>query len=411
MLRHTLTGLAALVLLLGAIGCSNDNDSISSTEGASDPNLTEEFGGYVASAESPGFGDPELVATASESDDDYDDPVATWPEVDSMLNSANAGRYHLRLLWGQLEFDSTQTAPTDWSGSLTISRGALLVSRLIRFEDGQDELLSRTQRDLVEWTSQTTVHHDGLAVEIFVPRPLPMYDTTRTEVVDSLGDTTIVEVIDTITPDYDTVSVTFETGPYSRTFTLNELAALDTVVYVDADSNAVLMQAFKIKRNDCPKGYLAGKWGFDEDGNGIFRGTWMDHRGRAAGYVKGHFGVNDDGLRVFYGKWVNRNGQFEGFLRGTWSPRPNIHANANAFRHAGGSFSGKIYASDRTEIGVLRGKYKNHPRFENGFFQARWKTYCPRNLDNDAGNDDDRDDDDMDDDDDDDDGIDDGGGF
>jgi hypothetical protein len=27
-------------------------------------------------------------------------------------------------------------------------------------------------------------------------------------------------------------------------------------------------------------------------------------------------------------------------------------------------------------IGTLKGKYKSHPQFKRGFFQARWKLHC-----------------------------------
>lgn len=404
MLRRTLISLAAILLLFAVVGCSGDNDSVSSTTGTDGTNLNDEFGGYTASPEAPGFGDPELVAAAYESEVDFGDPVLDWPEVDSLVNDGNAGRYHLRMLWGQLRLDTTVTDPTDWSGSLTISRGALVVRRVIKFEDGQDEVLPRTDRDLIEWTSVTTVHHDGLGVDIYVPRPRPTIDTTVTEVIDSLDDTTYVEVIDTIPADYDTVTVTLETGPYSRTLKLSELAGLDTIEYVDADSNAVLLQAFKIERNDCPKGFLSGTWGRNEDGDGIFTGMWMDQHGYASGYLEGTWGVDENGRRVFFGKWISLDGSFEGFLRGSWRPHPNHHANDNGFMHAGGSFSGKIFADDRTEIGVLRGRYSNHPEFKHGFFQARWKTYCYRSTDGDSG--------DMDQDNDmEEDGIDDDGGF
>jgi len=405
MVRRTLLALAALALLIAVVGCSGNNDTISSTTGTNETNLNDEFGGYTATPEAPGFGDPELVAAASESAD-YGDAVLDWPGVDSLVNDANAGRYHLRMLWGQLRLDTTVTSPTDWSGSLTISRGALVIRRVILFEDGQDEVLERTDRNLIEWTSRTTVHHDGLGVDIYVPRPQPIVDTTTNEVIDSLDDTTYVEIIDTIPADYDTVSVTFETGPYSRTLKLSELASLDEIEYIDEDSNAVLLQAVKVEPRGCPKGFLSGAWGTTEEGDGVFNGMWMDQHGYASGYVEGTWGVDDNERNVFFGKWISLDGNFEGFIRGSWRPHPNWHAHENAFAHAGGSFSGKIFADDRTEIGVLRGRYNNHPVFKNGFFQARWKTYCYRT--NDDGNSDDMD---QDDDDTEDDGIDDDGGF
>ena len=87
----------------------------------------------------------------------------------------------------------------------------------------------RTDRTLIEWVSQTTVHNDGLAVDIFVPRPAPTLDTTEVPLVDTLGDSTWTIVVDTSYPEPEPVTVEFATGPYSRTFELAELQSLDTI--------------------------------------------------------------------------------------------------------------------------------------------------------------------------------------
>lgn len=360
--------MTALALLV--FGCSDK----STDTGVNDPvNLNDEFGGYTATSEAPGFNDPALLAEAGD-EETYNDPILGSPSVDSIISDPNAGFFHFRAVWGQLRYDSTVTDPTDWTGSLTITRGVEVIRRVIAFERGQDYILERTDRELIEWVSQTTVHHDGIAVDIFVPRPQPTIDTTEIPVVDTLGDTTWQAVIDTIPA--EPVEVTLATGPYTRTFTLGDLVALDTIVYLE-DSNAVAFHAFKLDRIPCARGFLAGFWGVNEEGENAFRGMWMSRHGFIEGWLRGTYGQNEEGRNVFVGKWIDDDGNFEGFLRGIWQPHPNEHAHGNAFRHAGGWFAGKIFNADREEIGLLRGKYASAMRPEKpSYFQGLWRLHC-----------------------------------
>jgi len=368
MSRNLFALLLAAVVLFWAGGCSENP-----TAPASDNlNLEDEFGGYTASMESPGFGDPDLLAE-NEGDEPYNDEILASPEVDAVISHPVVGYFHMRAVWGRLRYDSTVTEVTDWTGSLTVSRGVEVIRRVIRFEPNQDYILPRTSPQVIEWVSKTTVHNDGLAVDIFVP---PMLDTTEVAVIDSLGDTINISAVDT---SYS-ATVSFETGPYSRTFTLRELTSLDTIIYLD-DSNAVAFHAFKLDRYPCPRGFLAGRWGYDEDGRGRFRGVWWSRRQNGfgwyiSGYLKGHFGKNSVGDNVFFGKWISKTGEFRGFLRGTYGHLPVSGDNPTAIRRAGGWFAGKIFNANRVPIGVLKGKYRSSLRYCNGFFQGRWKLFC-----------------------------------
>lgn len=372
--RTLLLTLVIAALLFGAVGCSNN--SVKPDGNLGRLNLVDEFGGYTATPELAAFGDEELISETAENDTEYDDPILMLSSVESIVSDPEAGYYHLRMVWGRLRLDTTVTTPTDWSGSLTTSRGALVVRRIIRFEEGQDELLPRTERELIEWKSQTTVHHDGLAVDLFVPPQRPIFDTIIVFEVDTLGDTSEVLVIDTSFAPTDPVSITFETGPYSRTMTLDELNALDTVVFLE-DSNAVAFHAFRLDRMPCPRGFLAGRWGFNDEGEGRFRGTWMDRKGRITGHLGGHFGISEEGRKLFFGKWVSRNGRFEGFIRGRYDQQPDRHANDSGVEHAGGWFRGEIFSAERAKIGILAGRYRSHPEQKRGFLQGRWKIKCP----------------------------------
>ncbi len=347
--------LISILALFGllTIGCS-DNPSDSDAVSA-DLNLNDEFGGYTATSEGAGFGDHELLASSDDIEgDEFNDPIVLSPQIDSMIADSVGQFYHLRLLWGQLRYDSSVTVQTDWSGSLSVSNGVEMIRRTIRFELGQDYIASRTDSSLIEWVSYTSVHNDGIVADIYIPP-------------------TAVD---------ENVTVSFETGPYSRTFTLDELASLDTIVYLeDADSNAVAMYGFKRQSGYCPRGFLSGHWGYDDEGDGVFRGVWMARAGWITGYVRGHYGVNADGDRVFFGKWISVDGEFEGLLRGAYDHHPSTHANPNALRRAGGWFYGHVFNGDSEEIGVLKGKFRSHPAFRNGFFSGRWKLYCDSNTD------------------------------
>jgi len=372
MTRKLFLPLLALALLFWVAGCS---DNPSQTDTATEtPNLEEDFGGYTATDDEPGFSDPDLLA-AENGEEDFDDAMLGAPEVDSVIADVEAGMFHFRAIWGQLCYDSTVVEETDWSGSLSITRGAEIIRKVIRFEPGQDYIKPRTDRTLIEWVSITTVHNDGIGVDIFIPGVEPVFDTSY--VVDTLFDTTLV--IDTTMP--EPVTVTFETGPYSRTFTLNELASLDTIVYLE-DSSAVSLHAIQYYRNWCARGFLAGSWGFDSTGMGVFEGIWMSHRGYVTGWLKGNFGVNDDGKRVFFGKWIDHDGQFEGLLRGTYRPIGVSYGNGSfeSLRKGGGAFVGKIYNAEKTEIGILKGRYHSMPSWKNSYFHGRWKLHCPEEF-------------------------------
>lgn len=362
--------------MLLAVGCS-DNAVDNNSSGI---NLEDEFGGYTSVSESAAFGDADLL-DEEEGTVDFDDPILSTSDMDTLVNDSEAGYYHLRVIWGQLRYDSTMTDPTDWSGNLLISRGGLVVKRLIRFEDDQDYIIERDNKNLVEWVSQTTVHNDGISFDIFIPRPLTIFDTSYTYVFDSLGDSSEVAIIDTTYPEHEPVTVSFETAPYSREFTLEELKSLDTIVYLD-DSNQIAFNAFKLDKKVCPRGFVSGRWGQDDEGNNRFKGVWYSHRSRVQGFIEGHYGINDEGKEVFYGKWISRNGKFEGFVKGTYKKHANDNAHINAHRNSGGWLRGQIYSENGQEIGILRGKYTHSEGNRGDFFQLRWKLYCGDIRDN-----------------------------
>jgi len=364
MFRSRIILLFTALLMVWAVGCS---DNPLETAGDT-PNLTEDFGGYTATSEPVAFGDSELLEAEGE-EEVIEDPILSTPAMAELTNDIDAGMFHLRVVWGMIPCDSTVIDITDWTGSLTVTSGGIAVRRLIRFELNQDYLLPRTDRALVEWVSATTIHNDGIVFDIFVPPMLPTYDSSWVD--DGLGGTTLV--VDTILP--EPATVTFATGPYTRTFTLDELAALDEIVELD-DGNKVALNGFQMFRQKCARGILAGNWGYDEEGNGVFRGFWFSGNAHVAGYLQGHYGQDDSGANVFYGKWINRSGEFEGLLRGIWGHKAHSITDEGTRNRPTGWFAGRIFNAESNPIGVLGGHYGSAPNYRAGWFQGRWKLIC-----------------------------------
>jgi hypothetical protein len=362
---------AVLGLLVLSIGCSKE--PVTTNNNTSGDAIAQEFDGLTTSSESPAFGDESIVAEENQ-EEEYSDPLTVNPMIDSLMRNVDVQVYHFRALWGRLLPDSTVTTKTDWTGSLTLSRGIEILRKVIHFEPGSDSILTRTQRNLIEWVSVTASGNDGIAVDLIIPKPKLHTDTTITYVKDSTGDSTEVLKIDTLP--VPPVKLEFKTGPYTNIFSLEELARLDTVVSL-TDSNAVAFNAFQMTRIPCPRGFLAGFWGYDSTGLGIFRGSWINHKWEVQGYFQGHFKTDTTGENVFVGKWINKTGDFAGLLKGTWGVNPNENSNEHAKDHAGGWFSGRIFDANIDTIGVVVGSYKNGGEEKPGFLQGRWKLTCP----------------------------------
>jgi len=342
----------ALSLLSLMIGCSDN-----ATSGDNAESIADEFGGFEPTDEAAAFGNSEMLSEMSE-DDDFNDDILLSPAVDSIINDEEVGAYVIRIAWGSLRYDSTVTEVTDWSGSLTITRGAEVVRKTIKFEPGQDYILPRTERTLIEWVSLTTVHYDGILANIYIP---PV-DTSDSNYVD------------------EPVTVTFNTEPFSVTFTLDELAALDTVYYLDDGVNAVAFSGHKLLPMGCPVGFLDGRWGVDSTGAKIFYGRWIAANGYLAGHLMGTWGSDEGGTEanVFYGKYIDVFGKFEGLLKGVYIPHPGPGYGVHNARF-GGRFVGHIFNADGVVIGDLKGHYalpKADDEEGMGFFRGRWKTYC-----------------------------------
>ncbi len=349
-LSWMLVGLVGLSLSL--TGCNLISGSDETADNESLPEAPAElnliFGGYETTDEPIAFGDTKILDDYTDDiEEQVDDEIAEDPEVVRMRNRLQTDVYCLRITWGHLEREGD--SPLDWSGSANVITGAMVVRKAILFDAGDYIHRPREDRRLVEWTSYTYDHLDGVALMILDPETL-------------------------ITGEAVVNQFTFQTGPFTRTFAMEELASIDTLITVDDSGNAIHFVGKLREPGFCRIGFTRGEWyrrGFDW---GEFRGGWIDEDGDLAGHVQGMWGYDADGRNVMVGKYIDRNGNFLGLLRGTFEAGV---ASAGEGRH--GWMRGHCYDENHEVQGTFRGRWKEpRGRGQHGYFQAVWGMECPQ---------------------------------
>lgn len=352
-------------LLLFA-ACSGDDagttsagaDDVSGTASLETLDLDDPYGGLGFDDEQAAFGDEDLLAqtlaadTAGLADDDED----SVRNGDPTLDSPRMRQTYLRILWGRLdgefdpEADRSEIERLDWSGSIQVSEGVVVLKRTILFERPFDHRLPRDSRDSLAWVSHTGPHFDGILVKIISP------------VVDGQAQGT----------------VTFVTPQYRTTLLVSELDGLDVVLDVEAEGNAISFQGHVFEPRRCLAGFTQGFWGLGEDRPetdavemGRFRGRILGPAGEGVGYLMGSFGLDASGARVMAGKYIARDGRIQGLVGGTWEPAPDAEGM--------GSFQARWVNRFGNVKGVLHGRYRvNGPEEPgDGFFAGRWQESCP----------------------------------
>ncbi len=336
----------AALLTAGIVLLSGCELFDSGESGTGQPAELSQYGGFTTSDEAPGFGDAGLLADYA-GDDEFEDEMEDDPRVRNTMNRSGARHYALRMVWGNLETrDSNVTAEsdcpvTDWSGSVEVDDGVLIVKRLIRFDPGDYIVRPRKDPHGVEWVSYTKDHVDGILFKIVVP------PHTSTDAVDGF--------------------LRISTPFYNGSIPLASLEDYRELVIYDA-CNKISIVATAAKPSDCPKGFLEGGWIADSDTSGHFRGAWIGAEGGLMGYLKGNYEIRD-GHRVLYGKWITESGNFRGLLRGTWSPLRDEDG-------PDGIFEGRWVNAAFTVMGVFKGHYHISEGDTSGFFHGRWKKNC-----------------------------------
>lgn len=387
MQRHPTKWALLLIIslfLIGTLsGCSQDSTSpVTTTTGSDDfeaIDFSAPFGGLTASDEAEAFGDKHLLANSLlEEGEAVADPVADDPAVRDLearghhlWDGRDGDRPHftfVHLRWGMLRamMDSVRSdSPcelTDWTGSIHIDRGVLLVRRAIRFERPQDHLIfPRLDHQTVGLVSKTKCGFDGLVLQIIErPEEYAEWDST----------------------DHEPNMLHINIGDLSVDLPIAELAGQHEIWSVGELGNKVALTGFKMRDiSVCPKGFLSGHYRrlradrpdslrLDHPGEqyGVFAGMWRGLHGRISGHLRGGYGVNDAGERVFFGKYIGPRGHFRGLIRGTWEPGAEDDVMA--------SFIARWHSANGEAVGVLGGETFAVEGTSGGFFVGRWATSC-----------------------------------
>jgi len=323
------TGLLAFVPACDPV--VDDADQITSA-------LEHPNGGLDMEDEPPVFGEEStFVDQAIEPERQYDDPLDSDAAVQDLRGQPGVARLRVMILWGQLPPDRTAQAH-DWTGRLTIDRGAMVVRRTIGFEDATDQLAPRTDPRMVAFASITRPFSDGLLLEVIdnAPGSGPM--------------------------------VMHYQGRDGTQRSLDLANLLDGPVTNEIDANGNRMLALAVRHDDvCDHGFVRGRWHALRDNLGVFRGVVSGQDGAPKGHVRGLWGARASGERVFFGKYINLEGGFRGILAG---------------HYGNGDFAGR-WLTRAGEYGRVQGHYRESiPGPETGGeFLGRWaETSCASDL-------------------------------
>jgi hypothetical protein len=321
----------ALLLAVPTIACTNDAATPPDDDVDAVTNSIElENGGYDTADEAPQFGDDAFFAAADiEADAAVSDALATDPVVTDLETRAGVLARNVIVLWGRMPADPNGTA-RDWSGSLRVSRGAMVLRRRIAFEQATDRLLPRTTRDAIQFQSQTSVHADGLALTVLDPTPA----------------------------DANPLTLTYVSADGAITYTLNLAGLTAGPVALDAgDGNQIVAIGHQRRdANACDHGFLRGRWHAMNANAGHYAGLVLNSDGEPTGHIRGIYGKRRNGQAVFFGKFINRDGQFRGIFRGTYD---NGHFDARWIDRSGdhGGLGGMYRAGDTLRAGQFLGRW------------------------------------------------------
>ena len=313
-MKTTLFGIGALMIALSAAGCTADDLTESDQIGSE---IEEINGGLDFEDEAPMFGEEELYADAGLIDisDVYLDEMESDSEVTAMMSVPDAVVFNAIVGWGQFPGDTTNTQPRNWSGTMSVNRGALILRRTIRFE-GADQVLGRVDPQTIVFTSRTLPHHDGMHLTIIDPTPED-------------SEPLVLTLATANGPDFSKSVVELLSGPQTTV--------------VDDDDNRIVGVATAQPIDVCSHGFLAGRWHKVADQRGRLLARVTDDEGDVIGHMRGVYGQRANGNKVFFGKYINDDGQFRGIFAGQYDD---------------GQFVGRWINRDRDEVGALGGEYR-----------------------------------------------------
>jgi hypothetical protein len=341
MYRWFILALSISVLFLTPGGCGGGGGGggVGYVAPPPDPGLID-WGDYNTSDEASGYAAKSVTGVKLNGEEgvaETNDDIMSDPDYNDAMTDPSRVFYQLRIDWGQVVKDDAYEKGLKFSGSLTTDQGIILVTRLYRFDGEEAVVHPRAGAKTVEWQSSTGPHWDGIYFTI-VTRPDDAYTQTH---------------------------VTLDTVDYDRTFTLDELEAINETNVVDQYSNKVCIHGSKVKRDVIADGTVAGFWA-----EGEWIGRWINHDGTLAGQFVGHY--DPDGQ--IFGKLVDMGGTFKGMLKGRWCYI--THTNGPV-----GWFLG-IYTNEILEpVGILGGHFIEGAAGEVGHLRGVWHEGFPYGFD------------------------------
>lgn len=342
-MKRTLNWLIVLLTLATLVACGNVTDGVPTVDDVQ-AKLEQPSGGYELIDEAPAFANTELFASAGllDAQIEVDDELLESPEVMAFSQSADGAspprRFVLVAVWGQPRLDWTVDTWADWSGSISVNKGAVVARRTVRF-DPEDSLLPRNNAQILPFVSYTQPHHDGLVVNLFDDPNSPLQVQGQ---------------------------VTIELAHLSQPIVIpyDQLDGFRQLVTVDNLGNKLLIAAELIPHNACSAGLLFGHWHRLAPGAGFFVGQWSGDAGALHGHLLGIYGVNSANEQIFFGKYIGLYGQARGILAGGYGS---------------GHFAGQWHGASGPE-GVISGVYQETiagPE-TGGLFLGGWaRTNCP----------------------------------
>jgi hypothetical protein len=348
----------ALLFAGSAIACTNGSSSQQVAQDLAQPN-----GGFTYSNEEPEFGEvADFNALQLETDSAVVDPIASDPTVaalDATPAPAVDGR-DVIIVWGKIPADPDATVTRDWSGSLSVSRGALYVRRTISFDAG-DHLLPRTSPEVVPFVSYTRPWVDGLSLRVLDPSPStadPLVITYQSSLATPGGGS-----------GSSSSSGSGPVGPITYTFNLDQLTSGPIVI--DA-GDGFKMVAVGVHKDTvgCAGGFMRGRFHALGNGDGEFRGLVTDRIGVPVGHVKGIYGMRPAAtstsaastsaasVPMLFGKFIDLQGEFMGVFAGSYD--------------ATGDFAAEWKVPGDDVHGVIHGHYADSTAVDGGVFLARW---------------------------------------
>lgn len=325
------TALLILIILFVAavlIGCG-ENDEQDDLRMEDSDSANNDWGNYDDDGdEKPGFDDPEILAMIE--DAPYDDP---FDDLTKSKSSPEA--IYLRVLWGNLTFDEDQTVAHDYSGSISVDDGLLVIERTVKFDFFDSEIETREIPNIVAWKSRILPHYDGLVLRL------------EPGATDDENNFLHVQI-----------------GPYSADFPVSELVdmiLLQKAGYGD-DQVAIASHRETIEGS----GFVSGHWrDMPNASGGIFKSKWENDPGELLGHARCRYLPEEVLSGLVKGKYIDLNGTFQGFLEGEYF-RTEQEFQAGTF-----DLDWKDQAGDI--LGKLEGIYLKRGSKGRGFALANWK--------------------------------------